>query len=308
MTRLLTAAATATALAVLFPTATAEGPQDQPRTTALLSSFDDLQKRLNDPALRLLDARPRADHEKGHIPGAVWVDVNAARALAARPGGLTDKAAWEAWAAPLGIGPGAEVYVYDGDRQLEAARLWWLLAYLGVERVGLVNGNFPLWEKQGRPVSTEATKVDPRRFKVVFRDDRHATRSEVLEALKAGQTPIIDARSEPEYTGAEKRSKRGGHIPGGCLLEWSGLVDKDGRFLEGDALRARLSALGVKPGQPLITHCQSGGRASVDAFALERLGHPARNYYLGWSDWGNTDETPIEAGKEPNPNPKATGK
>jgi thiosulfate/3-mercaptopyruvate sulfurtransferase len=75
------------------------------------------------------------------------------------------------------------------------------------------------------------------------------------------------------------------------------LVDEDGRFLDGGALRAKLSALGVKPGQPVITHCQGGGRASVDAFALERLGHPARNYYLGWSDWGNAADTPVEAGQ-----------
>ena len=53
----------------------------------------------------------------------------------------------------------------------------------------------------------------------------------------------------------------------------------------------------LKPGEPVITHCQSGGRASVDAFVMERLGFPPRNYYLGWSDWGNTDETPVETGK-----------
>jgi thiosulfate/3-mercaptopyruvate sulfurtransferase len=57
--------------------------------------------------------------------------------------------------------------------------------------------------------------------------------------------------------------------------------------------------LGVKPGQPVITHCQGGGRASVDAFVLERLGHPARNYYLGWSEWGDTQEMPFAARTEP---------
>ena len=97
-------------------------------------AHDDLQKRLGDANLRLLDARPRADYDKGHIPGAVWVDAKAAQTLAARPGGLTDRAAWEAWLAPLGIAPRSEVLVYDDQRQLEAARIWWLLRYLGVER------------------------------------------------------------------------------------------------------------------------------------------------------------------------------
>src|SRR3954454_19233817 len=89
-----------------------------------LVSHDALQGRLEDRNLRLLDARPRADYEKGHIPGAVWVDAKAAQTLAARPGGLTDKAAWEAWLAPLGIAPGSEVLVYDDQRQREAARVW----------------------------------------------------------------------------------------------------------------------------------------------------------------------------------------
>ena len=63
-------------------------------------------------------------------------------------------------------------------------------------------------------------------------------------------------------------------------------------------VRARLAPIGVEPGKPIITHCQSGGRASVNAFVLERLGFPTRNYYLGWSDWGNSDETPVEKGQD----------
>jgi thiosulfate/3-mercaptopyruvate sulfurtransferase len=266
--------------------------------SALLVSFDALQERLDAPDLRLLDARSRDDYEKGHIPGAVWVDAKAAQAIAARPGGLTDRAAWEAWVAPLGIGPKTEVLIYDGNRQLDPARLWGLLRSLGVERVGLLDGNFPLWRKEHRPASTEVPFVVPRPFEVRFHTGRYATRGDVLAAIRAGQARIIDARSEAEYTGEKKSSKRGGHIPAACHLEWSDLVDKDGRFLDEKALRARLEALGVRPGEPVITHCQGGGRASVDAFALERLGFPTRNYYVGWSDWGNAEDTPVTTGKE----------
>ena len=69
--------------------------------------------------------------------------------MAAKPGALADRAAWEAWIAPLGIGPETEVLVYDANRQLDAARLWWLLGYLGVERVGLIDGNFPSGPARG---------------------------------------------------------------------------------------------------------------------------------------------------------------
>jgi thiosulfate/3-mercaptopyruvate sulfurtransferase len=214
---------------------------------------------------------------------------------------LADRAAWEAWIAPLGIGPETEVLVYDANRQLDAARLWWLLSYLGVEHVGLIDGGFPLWKKQERPVSEEVPKVGSQAFKVRFRGDRLATRDEVLGVLKQGNERVIDARSEAEHTGTEKRSKRGGRVPTACHLEWATFVDKDGRFLDETTLRAKLAKAGVKPGEPVITHCQGGGRASVDAFVFERLGYPTRNYYLGWSDWGNALDTPVETGPATRP-------
>jgi thiosulfate/3-mercaptopyruvate sulfurtransferase len=224
------------------------------------------------------------------------VDAKAVEMMAAKPGALTDRAAWEPWLAPLGISPTTKVLVYDAHRQLDAARLWWLLTYLGVGHVGLIDGGFPLWEKQGRPVTVSAPNITPRAFQVRFRPERLAGREEVLNALKQRTTRVIDARTEAEHTGLEKRSKRAGRVPTACHLEWATLVDSEGRFLDEATLRAKLSKAGIKPDEPVITHCQGGGRASVDAFVFERLGFPTRNYYLGWSDWGNVEDTPIETG------------
>jgi thiosulfate/3-mercaptopyruvate sulfurtransferase len=268
---------------------------------ARLITFDALQQRLGEPHLRLLDARAKTEYDKGHIPGAIWVDVKSAEKLAASADGLNDRSVWARWIEPLGIGPDTEVVIYDAQRQLSAARTWWLLSYLGVEKVALIDGGFPLWAKQGHSVTTEVPHVSPRAFPVVFRESRHATRADVLESLKSGEHQIVDARSTDEHTGKEVRSKRGGRIPSACLLEWNTLVDPDGRFLDERTLRTKLLAIGVEPNKPIITHCQGGGRASVDAFVLERLGFPTRNYYLGWSDWGNTDETPVEKGSRQSP-------
>lgn len=280
---------------LLVPLASLLAGPGEAQATDRLVPFDALEKRLGAPDLRLLDVRPRADYEKGHIPGAVWVDAKAALALSKKPGALNDRDAWNAWIAPLGIGPRTEVLVYDANRQLDAARLWWLLSYLGVERAGLVNGGFPLWQKEQRPVTTKVPTVEPLAFPVAFQTERHAAQDEILAALAGKSAVIVDARSTPEYTGQEKRAKRGGRIPTACHLEWSGLVDADGRFLDEPALRAKLAKAGVKSGEPIITHCQSGGRSSVNAFVLERLGFKTRNYYAGWSDWGNSDSTPVES-------------
>jgi thiosulfate/3-mercaptopyruvate sulfurtransferase len=287
-------------LALVATAACGTSPAMEAKTLPPLVEHDELQKRLDAPDLRLIDARTRAEYDQGHIPGAVWVDLKAAEKLAGKPGGegLKDRAAWEAWIAPLGIGETTQVLVYDGKRQLDAARVWWLLRYLGVDRVGLIDGNYRYWRGAGRPVNTESPGVSSRPFPIKFRNDRLATREDVLAALDKGVTRVVDARSTGEFTGEKAVSKRAGHIPGACNLEWSELVDENGRFLSEAALRARLKALGLEPNAAVITHCQGGGRSSVDAFVLERLGLPTRNYYLGWSDWGNSEETPVAREKK----------
>ena len=116
---------------------------------ARLVPFDDLQERLGEPHLRILDARSKSDYDAGHIPGAIWVNVKSAEKVASSAEGLQDRSAWERWIEPLGLGRDSEVIIYDAQRQLSAARTWWLLSYLGVEKVALIDGGFPLWVKQG---------------------------------------------------------------------------------------------------------------------------------------------------------------
>ena len=265
---------------------------DEPRSK--LVTFDEVERKLGDPALRLIDVRPRSEYDQGHIPGAVWIDAKGIESTASKPGALSDAKVWEPWVAKLGLDAKSEVLIYDGKKQLDAARLWWLLSYLGVENVGLIDGNFPLWQTQKRPITAEVAKIEAKPFRIQFHDERHATRSEVLKALESKKVAVLDARSIGEFNGVEKRSKRSGHIPNACSLEWSNLVDESGKFLQESVLRQKLKEAGLKHGEPVITHCQGGGRASVSAFVLERLGFSTRNYYRGWSDWGNADDTPIE--------------
>jgi thiosulfate/3-mercaptopyruvate sulfurtransferase len=274
-----------------------EEPAPSPGGMARLLSFDELERQLGAPELRLLDLRDHADFAKGHIPGAIWLDIKAAQQLSSTGRGLLDQPAWEKWMEPLGIGPSTQVVVYDAQRQSGAARIWWLLSYLGAPNVALVNGGFGLWARQGRPVTSDSTKAVPRPFRVKFQHARLAGRDQVVNSLKSADV-VVDARSAAEYAGDEVRSRRGGHIPSACHLEWSTLVDEEGRFLDERALRGRLDSLRIKSGQPITTYCQSGGRSSVDVFVLERLGFPVRNYYLGWSDWGNAEDSPIETGKD----------
>lgn len=265
---------------------------------AHLLTFDGLQERLKEPTLRLLDCRPKPDYEQGHIPGAAWVDAKAVEFQGQKPGGLEDRAYWEAWVKSLGVDEQTEVYVYDAKRQLDAARVWFILRWIGVDNVGLIDGGYALWVKEGRPVATASPQIEPRPRVVKFRKELTASRVDVLAVIKGKPGQIVDARSDAEYTGTVKRSKRGGHIPNACHLEWTNLIDADGKFLDRDTMRAQFEKLGIDLNDEVITHCQGGGRASVNTFALELLGFRARNYYLGWSEWGNLDDATVVEGEK----------
>jgi thiosulfate/3-mercaptopyruvate sulfurtransferase len=271
-------------------------PARKPEAPPLLS-HDALQKRLSDPALRLLDARPKADYERGHIPGAVWVDLQTLQALT-KPETFADKEAWARGLAPLAINTESEVYIYDADRQHDAGRVWWLLSYAGAPRVGLIDGGFPLWERESRPVSSEVTPVEPREFAVRFHAKQAVSRNEVRSSIQDGTVQLVDARSVAEYRGEKKPRDggRAGHIPSARSLDLYRLVDADGRFLSADAQRERLREAGIAPERPIIVYSQGGGRSGGVVFILRRLGIPARHYFQGLNDWASDPTALVEEG------------
>jgi thiosulfate/3-mercaptopyruvate sulfurtransferase len=273
---------------------------DEPaRRPPLLLTQDALQHRLNDNHIRLLDVRSREAYEKGHVPGAVWVDVKELQALT-RPEAFADKDAWARGLAPLAIDNESEVYVYDDDRQHIAGRVWWLLSYAGVSHVGLIDGGFPLWEREKRPVSSELTRVEPHAFAVNFHARRAVSRDEVRSAIGDSKVQIVDARSAAEYRGEKKPQNggRAGHIPSARSLDLYRLVDADGRFLSAEAQRELLARAGIATDRPVIVYSQAGSRSGGVVFALRRLGIPARHYFSGLSDWASDPSAPISEGDE----------
>jgi thiosulfate/3-mercaptopyruvate sulfurtransferase len=292
----------ALALALTFPTLASAGDSSTPKAPALISQ-EALQKRLTDPNVRVIDARPKADFEKDHIPGAVWLDSQALGTLA-KPENFENKEAWEKVLAPLGIGKDTEVYVYDDARQHDAAKAWWLLGYAGVN-AGLVDGGFKLWQKEGRPITREITPIQVREFPIEFHPERVASRVDVVDALKSGKAQLLDARSVAEYrgetpAGAEaKPGRRPGHIPTARSLEGYDLVDAEGRFLAPEVQGERLTKAGITKDRPVIAYSASGARSALVIFALRRLDIPVRHYHAGLGDWLKDASAPIVTGDEP---------
>lgn len=278
-------------LIVLTASSAAEREYPAPQ---LLVEVGELAKLAKNPQLVVLDARTEESYRAGHLPGAVWVD-HEAWSKAFEDGGNAE--AWSKRIGGLGVDNESTVVVYDDLMNKNAARIWWILRYYGHDDARLLNGGWAAWSDAKGQVSQQAVEVEPARFMVKEQPQRLSSTADVLAALKQGDLQILDARSFGEHCGTDKlKNARGGAIPGAKHLEWSDLLDAQShRFKTPAELRTLFQEAGVDLKQPTATHCQSGGRAAVMAFGLELMGaKQVRNYYRGWSAWGNSEETPVE--------------
>ncbi len=278
------------------PTDASESSSGYPRSELLIEPAE-----LAEPDVAkeyiILDARARPLYAQGHIPDARWVD-HAAWARSFDHG--ADVAGWGRRIGGLGISSAARVVVYDDDLSKDAARIWWILRYWGVEDVRLLNAGWHGWKSGKYSTETAAATPTPVEFTARARNERLATKEQLLASLKSGKIQIVDARSEKEFCGIEKMAnKRGGAISGAKQLEWADLIDsKTQRFKSAADLRQTFERAGISFDKPTATYCQAGGRAAVMAFGLELMGTAhVSNYYPSWAEWGNADDTPVVPGK-----------
>ena len=266
-----------------------------------------LAARRGDPRLRVADVRwylgrpgdGRAAYDAGHLPDAIFVDVDTVLTAASGPGRhpLPSPADFAQRLAKVGIGDEHDVVAYDDVGGWVAARLWWMLDDLGHSAVAVLDGGLPAWVAAGLPTTTEEPMLAPARLQ------RLATRwSKVIdrESLKGrlGDVTLLDARAGPRYRGeVEPIDAVPGHIPTARNAPTDGNLSPDGRFLEPDALRLRFEALGVDG--DAVTSCGSGVSATHNALAMRAAGLPDPLLYPGsYSDWTQAGE-PVATGDEP---------
>jgi thiosulfate/3-mercaptopyruvate sulfurtransferase len=228
------------------------GTPKAPEPEAMLIEPAGLKQKLRQPGLRILDARPRSEYDKGRIPGAAWVDVKRWQEQGRKEGGLHDAKAWGEMVGSLGIDHDFHVVVYGGNIT-DTARIWWSLKYLGLQKVTLLNGGWQLWVKANHPTEIVRSDVATVKFEPKFQTDRLEEIDSLKKAIKAGEVTVVDARSADEFTGKDIRGRRGGHIPGAKHLEWKELLKEDGRFKSPQQLRALFRERGIHPEQTAVT-------------------------------------------------------
>lgn len=279
-----------------------------------LVSVDALAAHLDDPAWRVFDCRHDLQnteygaqaYAKGHIPGALFLHLD--RDLSGPPTGrngrhpLPEIATFAARMSACGVGPDTQVVAYDNEGGIFASRLWWMLRWLGHDKVAVLDGGLPGWRRAKLPFETEVRFVAPARFAPQPRDIQ-VDSAYVLANLHAPQMLLLDARSEERYAGEnETLDPVAGHIPGALNRFYFDNLDDAGCFFKpADELRAEFADLldGRDP-QAVVQQCGSGVTACHNLLAMEVAGLHGSMLYVGsWSEWCSDPSRPVAVGDQP---------
>ena len=303
--------------ALAFATACA-GPDSQPEQPAVAQQLPPmdtlvttqwLSEHLDDPDLVVLDCTVlieqnedgsmqsvsgRASYEGGHIPSAGFADLM---------GDLRDSESPYNFALPtperyaevmgaLGVGDETRVVLYDGSNSAWAARVWWMLRWVGFDRAALLDGGLGAWTAEDRPLSIEPASQPARQLTPALRPELISDRDEVLAAIETDSVHVIDAMPAPHYRGEMVMYDRPGHIAGASNVPITGLLDESGHFRPLEELAAMHHGdLDARA----ITYCGGGIAASSNAFVMTRLGYTDVAVYIAsLQEWAADPALPME--------------
>jgi len=246
----------------------------------------------------------REEFRRAHIPGARFLDVDeAADPDSDLPHMVPTPARFAKLMGSLGIGNDTRVVFYDGKGIFSAPRGWWLMHLFGHEKVAVLDGGLPKWQRENRPIeSGDPAPAAPTTFTADLRTDRLAGIGDMKRIVRqsavtgGGDTLILDARSRGRFEGTAPEPRPGlpgGHMPGASSLPATDLVGPDGTFLPPQALRELFVEAGADGTRPVVTTCGTGITACVLAFGLHQTGLVDAAVYDGsWTEWASRPETP----------------
>jgi thiosulfate/3-mercaptopyruvate sulfurtransferase len=277
---------------------------------------DELAALVPSAAVAVVDCRFRLDdsdwgrreYEAAHVPGAIYAhlehDLSGHRTGLNGRHPLPDPAVLAQTLSRLGIGLHTQVVAYDQDAGAYAARLWWLLRWLGHDAVAVLDGGFSRWMREGRPTRPGEEQRAPTPFAGSTHRERVAETSDITRLISTrgtGAELLLDARAPERFRGeVEPIDRVAGHIPGARNYSYLWNIDGRGQFRPPEWIRSRVEReLGAITGDQAVCYCGSGVTACHLILALEVAGLPGARLYPGsWSEWSADTNRPIETGPE----------
>lgn len=269
-----------------------------------------LAARLAAPDIAILDAswhlpssgrNAKAEFMEERIPGAQFFDIDEiADTSSALPHMLPSAEKFSSRVRKLGIGDGKKVICYDTVGLFSAARAWWMFRVFGHDDVAILDGGFPRWKAQGRPIATgPPQEAQERHFTARFRSMMVRDKADVRQAVARGAA-VADARSPSRFRGEEpepRKEVRGGHIPGAKNVHYATLLNADGTLKSAEKIAKIFAEAGIDVANPVITSCGSGVTAAILALGLTLVGAKDHALYDGsWTEWGSDLSLPVATG------------
>jgi thiosulfate/3-mercaptopyruvate sulfurtransferase len=241
-----------------------------------------------------------ADYRQGHIPGAVFFDIDAISDHSTElPHMLPGPTQFGEATGALGISETDTIVVYDSAGLYSAARVWWTFRIFGAKNVFILDGGLPKWKAEDRPLEKGDAARPAKKFQAEMNVGAVAMLADVRMALTDDSAQIVDARPAERFSGkaAEPRpGLRSGHMPGSFNVPYARLLE-NGRLIARERIEKAFKDAGVDLDKPIVTSCGSGVTAAILTLALDAIGKQAKGLYDGsWSEWGSRPDLPVERG------------
>ena len=257
----------------------------------MLVTTSELESKLEQPELLLIDTRSFKEYSEGHIPGSVNLDLFAFHWIDTTKEGIQNfnKQA-EMIFSFVGVSSEKKVVFYDNVSGMLAARGVWMLEYFSHPDVSLLDGGMKKWKKENRPMEIKQNPFQPIKFSGKVNPEIISSYEYILDNIDT--LKIIDARSDEEYSGTIVRAAQVGHIPKSVNIDWNLNINDDGTFKSDEELSKLYQ---IPKDTEIVTYCQGAYRAANTFFALKKLGFTNVRVYLGsWGEWGNKLDLPVE--------------